>query len=849
MRIKILLIAIFTAFCGLSYAQSIYDREIPFSTDSTQLTIWNGENYVPFFLKGINLGISRPGRYPGELEATRAQYATWMTQIKEAGFNCIRLYTLHYPHFYEVLDSFNTANKHNPLFIFQGVWLNEEIENYNYNLFMMSDIFSLEIEDNINCVHGNNVIPHRYGKAYGTYKTDVSKWNMAYIIGREVYPQEVATTNALNPTFTEYHGDHLSIEGSAAEVWLVAHLDHLLSYEKAGYQTQRPVSVSSWPTLDPIHHAGEVNRDEDTAQINLAPMQLLDAPAGFFISYHAYPYYPDFVGADTTYIKYEDNYGPNSYLGYLIDLKHHYEKFPLIIAEYGVPSSWGVAHYTSSGMNHGGFDELSQGETNIRLLRTLKEANCGGGIQFAWIDEWFKRTWITDPIDNLNRILWHNVTAAEQNYGLVSFKKPENFKTWETFPDTSAITTIKADADYDFLKLKIGLKERLETTGEIWVAFDTYEENLGESLLPNGATLPYRSEFALHITNYDAVLYVTQAYDLFGLWHNTSEPEQLFQSTVSDGEPWKVVRWKNNSGTADVQYIGHLKVNRDFQPGSSQDAVTISSNQIDIRLPWSLINVVDPSQMIVLHDQKSTREREDSVSDGIAVSVSYNDYLYKTTSRFTWDKWTTVTDAQETIKTSYWVMKDRLPEFNSKAIAYIDSFSFDAPQYPVYVSAEEGLLKNDFDIDGDNMTALLIDVPQNGYIELNSDGSYNYTPDIGYVGDDNFSYCVYDNYNLSETVTVALNILASNINDTTDSSPSGLQLKAFPIPASDQITFESESVMGRIQLFDINGKQIYSTLANSKLQTIDVSSFSSGNYIATTEIEGKIIATKVVIMH
>lgn len=40
-------------------------------------------------------------------------------------------------------------------------------------------------------------------------------------------------------------------------------------------------------------------------------------------------------------------------------------------------------------------------------------------MQFAWIDEWFKRTWITDPIDYLGerRPLWHNATAAEQNFG------------------------------------------------------------------------------------------------------------------------------------------------------------------------------------------------------------------------------------------------------------------------------------------------------------------------------------------------------------------------------------------------------------------------------------------------
>jgi len=172
-----------------------------------------------------------------------------------------------------------------------------------------------------------------------------------------------------------------------------------VDYENTNYGTQRPVSASSWPTLDPIHHGEEWNRDEDTAFIDLSKIELTNAPAGFFISYHAYPYYPDFISDQSSYQNYSDDYGPNSYLGYLTEMKSHYEDFPLIIAEYGVPSSWGVAHYTSNGMNHGGFDEYGQGETDIRMLHTMQEANCGGGIQFAWIDEWFKRTWVTDLLD------------------------------------------------------------------------------------------------------------------------------------------------------------------------------------------------------------------------------------------------------------------------------------------------------------------------------------------------------------------------------------------------------------------------------------------------------------------
>jgi hypothetical protein len=88
---------------------------------------------------------------------------------------------------------------------------------------------------------------------------------------------------------------YFSINGTKpTEAWLTGRLDHLVSHEYENYHTQRPVSISSWPTLDPLHHPSELNRDEDTAFIDLSVCGFFCGRAGLFISYHAYPYYPDF---------------------------------------------------------------------------------------------------------------------------------------------------------------------------------------------------------------------------------------------------------------------------------------------------------------------------------------------------------------------------------------------------------------------------------------------------------------------------------------------------------------------------------------------------------------------------
>ncbi|MGQ1947035.1 Ig-like domain-containing protein [Geofilum sp. OHC36d9] len=846
---KPFIIAFYVFIISIISLSDTFGQKLPYATNSTHLTVWNGTEYIPIFIKGMNMGVAVPGTFPGELAATREQYSKWFTEIKEGGFNCIRLYTLHYPRFYEVLDSFNLANDQNPLLFIQGVWLNEELPDYNFDLAFMADTFNVEIEENVDCVHGNRFIEVRQGKAFGAYDNDVSKWCLGYIIGREIYPKEIFTTNDNNPTLTSFSGNHFSISNAtASEVWCTSRLDHLVSYESQTYETQRPVSLSSWPTLDPIIHGEEINRDEDTASIDLSKIMLTDAPAGFFVSYHAYPYYPDFISDQSDYLTHYDYYGSNSYEGYLEDLKSHYEGFPLIIAEYGVPSSWGVAHYASSGMNHGGFDETGQGNTNLRMLETIENSNCGGGISFAWIDEWFKRTWVTDPLDNNpeSRILWHNITAAEQNFGLISFDKKADLTLLKEF---DAITSsIKAKADYNFFEFEITLNEPLEIPDELWVALDTYSDELGESQLPGGEPIPFRSEFLLHITNYSALLYVTEAYDTYGIWHGIPGPKQLYHSTTTDGAPWKIVRWKNNSGYSDVQYIGNLQVNYDFQNSSSKDAVTISDSEINVKIPWTLINVVAPNQLKVMHDDQNTYEREDTVTDGFNIGIYYKDQWSVTDERFSWDVWHRVPDSTvvETLKTSYYIMQAGLTRFNTPAIATRDSFTFSNEVYPVSVTAGNGLLKNDFDLDGQTLVALVTEPPVNGQIELNNDGSFVYLPNNNFSGTDSLMYCIYDGYSLSKSNTVVFTVKGTNtgIGDLPEVHDD--LIVVYPNPATSIVTVKTKILFGELKLFNSSGQLVKHVTSVQPSFQLDLSDLASGAYFVVGKTNNKYYSAKII---
>jgi hypothetical protein len=227
-----------------------------FAIKDQQFAIWNGKGYIPVFIKGINLGVSVPGTQPGQLAATEEDYRRWFQLIREAGYNTIRLYTLHFPRFYEALREFNLEHPRHPLLVMHGIWL-EENETAS-DLFLQSAEFDQEIREVVAAVHGDIVIPSRPGKAHGSFNSDISPWVIAYLPGREIFPSEVALTNLNHPGETAYSGTFFQLPvGDPVEVWLTQRLDGLMVYEYENYQSRRPTGFSTWPTLDPLFHPTE----------------------------------------------------------------------------------------------------------------------------------------------------------------------------------------------------------------------------------------------------------------------------------------------------------------------------------------------------------------------------------------------------------------------------------------------------------------------------------------------------------------------------------------------------------------------------------------------------------------
>ncbi|MEM2388529.1 MAG: Ig-like domain-containing protein, partial [Candidatus Thermoplasmatota archaeon] len=98
---------------------------------------------------------------------------------------------------------------------------------------------------------------------------------------------------------------------------------------------------------------------------------------------------------------------------------------------------------------------------------------------------------------------------------------------------------------------------------------------------------------------------------------------------------------------------------------------------------------------------------------------------------------------------------------NDPPVAVDDSYTID--EDAVLNISLLGVLANDSDADGDNLTAILLSNPIHGSLTLNSNGSFVYIPSLNYYGSDSFTYKAFDGQAYSNIATVYITI--NPIND------------------------------------------------------------------------------------
>lgn len=647
------------------------DHEQRFRSERRYLEVHRGE-WKRLFIKGINLGIGLPGSFPGEYAVKKGTYRKWFGQISAIGINALRVYTLHPPSFYEALDEWNRSGK--TLYLFQGIWT-EPPTGDDYSGDGHLSYVRGNIRDAIDAVHGNTVLPPRPGYPDGKYSVDVSWCTMGFLFGREWEPCSVKRFNeSRGRKRGAYEGKFLEIfDGTPFEVLLTETCDYIQRYEYERYGKSRPCSVVNWPTLDPLNHpsestneeeaslqgqrtrAGVCNENEDMESLDVSKIRSVSG-AGFFATYHAYPYYPDFINND-------DLSDKTPYLTYLKSLKSHHGDQPILIAEFGVPSSREHAHWERNKWSHGGHDETEQGRINALQMKMVQEAGMAGGVLFSWFDEWFKKNWIFQPyaIPAERKPFWFNHQDPEENYGLVAAypgypgKKVTlsgNMSEWEeaavlngkkTSPpgfrfsdggdDSRTLLGMRMQHDEGFVYLLLETKGAVDFGKANYViGINTSSPDSGEYLIPfdTRARSPMGLHFLVHLAGLrNSRILVTQPYDRF---LNAEKGEIVPRQ--SDQGAWVVLLSRTNmrriSKDGKRFYPSHVYSMSTLKHGTldekrpdfhSLSDFHVAGNRVEIRIPWCQLNFTDPSSRTVLWMSGAEKSRE---TKGIRVlALSY----------------------------------------------------------------------------------------------------------------------------------------------------------------------------------------------------------------------------------
>ncbi len=636
--------------------------------------------WIPFYMQGVNLGVALPGRFPSQFPTDSALYAGWLDTLSAMNANVLRVYTVLPPHFYRALRAWNLSNPTRPLWLVQGVWT-ELPPEHDFDDAHWKSSFRAEMRNVVDLLHGAAELPPRRGHASGRYDADVSRWTAAYIIGREWEPFAVKAYDAAHPGTHTYQGRFLSADAAPAmDVWMAEQCDYLLRHEMKEWNALRPIAYTNWPTLDPLYHPTESGTAEEREWRRRAGRSItgatleyendaigLDAnlirataenPAGWFASYHAYPYYPDFMLYDPGYRQARSSEGPSTYFGYLADLRRHHAEIPFVISEYGVPSSRGNAHFQPQGWNHGGHDEEAMAAIDARLTREIRESGAAGAILFAWMDEWFKKNWIVIDFEqpgDRNR-LWLNAMDAEQNYGILGqYPGPATDRPmlggdpgpWRRMPVVQAadgaLKAIRAGSDEGYLYLSVELAPgALDwNTSDLLIALDTYLPRSGQMALPG---IPQQSEigfeFLVELKNpSEGSIRILPSYnpyvganailagDDFGQFYR--RPATIGVETDGRFAPMFVITNRARFGRDGTFYPaqgydrGQLRFGREVESSLADWYADSTAGLIEIRLPWGLLNVTDPSSRTVLFDGSAQADGEfgTAVTEGIRVGA------------------------------------------------------------------------------------------------------------------------------------------------------------------------------------------------------------------------------------
>lgn len=682
------------------YVDSAVNASYKFKVEGKSFYVYRNGGWHEEFMTGVNIGASEPALFPGDLTISYETYTRWFRYISEMNCNCVRVYTTMRPQFYLALSDFNKTAE-NPLYLYQGIWVNEDDIERLGDVYAENEKILTEFQHDaltlVDVIHGNALIPETSGKASGTYRTDVSRWLAGWIIGIEWDPNLVNNTNEQHPDKRDYDGKYLYTQtASPFEAFLCRVGDALIEHETEKYEFQAPFAFTNWITTDPLTHPNEPHYDEDKATVNIENVKFRNFGAGMFASYHIYPYYPDSLNYQEDYLENKDKNGNvDTYTAYLEDLRLVHT-LPILVAEVGIPTSRGMGHESVMGFNQGRVDENDQGRMLKQIFDSVYGSNYAGALIFTWQDEWFKRTWNNVMFDIADRRpFWSNIQTTEQCFGMLAFDPgakncvcyPDgDFSDWDNVEEvlTSDDGKLYVQSDERYVYLMVEAENYDFNNDTVYIPVDTIAEQGNSRASAYGLRFDGEADFLIKIHGAsDSHIYVDRYYDAFQyhfvesriltdfpvLMDADKKDTGLFDEMLMCYAYHLVVKGTNAVVPDKAYETGKLQYG-DGNPGdegyASLTDFCYGEGKVELRIPWQLLNVMDPSSKMQIgdfrQDQVFTPQEYDEFRFGMGVVRGKGEKSIAINGAYTYEPWNTPT-WHERLKPAYYELQAYLKHY------------------------------------------------------------------------------------------------------------------------------------------------------------------------------------------
>lgn len=549
---------------------------------------------------------------PGEDKYSRdfTFYDELVGEASELGVNCLEAKSLLPPEFYAAVSRHNKTSD-NKIYILQRITPPDDLEPKDY----LTEAGIVEWEKTITAavkaLHGNSSAEGgKLGRS--TYFIDISNAVLGISVDPGLDSDMLKELGGIADY--SYSGrfvrESRGVNGFAARLYDIA---QTVSYDNYGYYT--PIAVCG--KLDMLKGMSFV-RDKSAYFIN-------DIAAAECSEY----YYND-IALDCELLNGLAQKDDTLYANYNKALAELNQLASPVLAS-GICFSNVNAVYSQKAVT-----EQEQGAAIVDALTAAKDSTLLGATVYDLDDCW------GDSDENMsfftagsNGYLWHNTCDRTQMTGLIALDSTEPDEPGLVLSDDDLVQAVSMNSDEGYMYITLQLFEEIDyKTNAMFVGIDTYQRNDGEYYYAKDFTPNSLSgmEYTLRFDGKQkAALYVTPYYN------RTTGSAYTKESYTG-----------NYDKVADLTYGG-------FTSGDNQFYQTGST--VYIRLPWTWLNVADPSKKLVINDTSFGGDRAKTVTtNGALISVMIGErkegdliYAFPEDKHdpgykvFQWKKWETAT--------------------------------------------------------------------------------------------------------------------------------------------------------------------------------------------------------------